>query len=421
MWKIILDSFSAGGIIKIWFLVSGRNKSKCTIDKPNFISIHQKSGSPVLSHSGDISGGNSSYSCQTQRTLSATLFSKIPTSRGCVRYIPFLLILGIVFFQPSLAQAGFFSDIVKFFSGGTPEPQPERAQTAISTSLPLLGSRDDFYDAVGGVVEDFNVPLSATQNNALVASRNPLGIIEDSGKDQIVVYTVQPGDTPGGIAANFGISLNTLLWANNIHNPNLIRNGDELIILPVTGVYYTVKNGDTLASIAKKFNGDLTEILNFNGLAVDESLKVGVTIIIPDGEIDRVASALPQQQSVKRYALLPDAEGFFRKPIFGGRKSRGLHGYNAVDLAQTCGRPVLASAAGTVIIARLSGWNGGYGNYLVLEHQNGTQTLYAHVQSILARAGQEIAQGSQIATVGTTGNSTGCHVHFEIRGAKNPF
>lgn len=348
-------------------------------------------------------------------------FFKVPTLWGCVRCIPLLLILGIVFFQPPLAQAGFFSDIIKFFTGSAPEPQQERGEAAISTSLPLLGSRDDFYDAVGGVVEDFDVPLSATQNNALVASRNPLGSIEDPEKDQIVVYTVQPGDTPGGIAANFGISLNTLLWANNVRNPNLVRNGDELIILPITGVYYTVKNGDTLASIAKKFNGDLVEILNFNGLAVDEALKVGATIIIPDGEIDRIASGVPQQQSVKRYASLPDTGGYFRRPIFGGRKSRGLHGYNAVDLAQTCGRPVLASAAGTVIIVRSSGWNGGYGNYLVLEHQNGTQTLYGHVQSILAHAGQEIAQGSQVATVGTTGNSTGCHVHFEVRGAKNPF
>lgn len=348
------------------------------------------------------------------------MFPKIPTLRGYVRYLPVFCLLGTLLLHPSFADAGFFSQLVKIFTGSVSEPQPEAFSPTALISVPLLGSRDDFHDAVGGIVENFDTPLSTTQSNALVASRNPLGVFEDSQKDQIIVYTVQPGDTPSGIAANFGISLNTLLWANDIRNSDRIRTGDELIILPVTGIHYIVKNGDTIASIAKKFKGDLGEILTFNGLAVDSALQTGSVIIIPDGEIESVvlrASSLERQ----KYASLPDAEGYYRKPIFGGRKSRGLHGYNGIDLAHTCGSPVLASAAGTVIIVRTSGWNGGYGNYLVIEHQNKTQTLYAHVKSILARAGQEVAQGSQVATVGTTGNSTGCHVHFEVRGAKNPF
>lgn len=298
----------------------------------------------------------------------------------------------------------------------------KKESVAASISLPLLGSKEDFQDAVGGVVSDFDIPLSATQNSALVASRNPLGTIQNPQKDQIVVYTVQEDDTPSGIAANFGISLNTLLWANNIRNANLIRVGDELVVLPVTGVFYTVKNGDTLLTIAKKFNGDLNEIVNFNGLVPDARLPVGSTIIIPDGEIDKSNFVLPSRSSSQsQYASLPSADEYFRRPVFGGRKSRGIHGYNAIDLAEACGRPVLASAAGEAIIIRSLGWNGGYGNYLVLRHPNGTQTLYAHVQAILASVRQEVAQGSQIATVGTTGNSTGCHLHFEVRGAKNPF
>jgi murein DD-endopeptidase MepM/ murein hydrolase activator NlpD len=92
-----------------------------------------------------------------------------------------------------------------------------------------------------------------------------------------------------------------------------------------------------------------------------------------------------------------------------------------VDLVSSCGSPVLASAEGAVLIVRSSGWNGGYGRYLALNHPNGTQTLYAHLLGILASPGQYVSQGAQIATVGSTGNSTGCHLHFEIRGARNPF
>jgi murein DD-endopeptidase MepM/ murein hydrolase activator NlpD len=94
---------------------------------------------------------------------------------------------------------------------------------------------------------------------------------------------------------------------------------------------------------------------------------------------------------------------------------------NGIDLANSCGLPVAASAHGKVLIARTSGWNGGYGKYVVLAHSNGTQTLYAHLASIVVTPGQEIPRGVPIGSIGSTGNSTGCHVHFEIRGAKNPF
>ena len=90
-------------------------------------------------------------------------------------------------------------------------------------------------------------------------------------------------------------------------------------------------------------------------------------------------------------------------------------------MANSCGLPILASAAGTIIVARDAGWNGGYGKYLVVSHPNGTQTLYAHLNAVLAKYGQQVAQGSQIGKIGSTGNSTGCHLHFEVRGARNPF
>lgn len=341
-----------------------------------------------------------------------------------------LFFIGIAFFTVCFfyplkpVHASILSNIFDFFTGK--EAHGGETVSPAAISMPLLGSSvNPVWPDDNGSFANADHTLSASQDNALVAPRNPIGIISDDVQDTIVVYLVQKGDVPSVIATKFGISLNTLLWANNIKNPNLIKEGDELIILPVSGVHYEVKKGDTLEAIAKKFKGDSAEIASFNGLAIDEMLEPGSAIIIPDGELTPAPSSpgTVPSSTVKssRLAGLPDYRGYFMRPIFGGRKSRGIHGYNGIDLANSCGFPVMASAGGTVIIARNAGWNGGYGKYIVIAHPNGTQTLYAHLSMILGSTGQQVAQGSQIAKIGSTGNSTGCHVHFEIRGAKNPF
>ena len=102
-------------------------------------------------------------------------------------------------------------------------------------------------------------------------------------------------------------------------------------------------------------------------------------------------------------------------------KTQGLHGYNGIDLAAPTGTPVLASASGDVIVSRGYGWNGGYGNYIVIKHPNGTQTLYAHLNEVIVSSSWHVVQGQIIGYVGATGKSTGPHLHFEVRGAKNPF
>jgi len=110
------------------------------------------------------------------------------------------------------------------------------------------------------------------------------------------------------------------------------------------------------------------------------------------------------------------------RPLVGGVRTQGVHGYNGVDIAAPVGTPFLASAAGEVIVARSSGWNGGYGQYIVVRHANGTQTLYAHASQIIVGVGQRVVQGQVIGYVGSTGRSTGAHLHFEIRGGpRNPF
>jgi len=252
-----------------------------------------------------------------------------------------------------------------------------------------------------------------------------LGSIADieevvANSDRISIYVVREGDNLSQIAEMFNVSVNTIIWANDIQRGDLIQTGEVLVILPVTGTSHTVKEGDTLASIAKKYKGDVDEIIAYNDLPEGEELITGSQVIIPDGEVPYAPKPI-YASSMARGTSGPNYVGYYARPISGGVKSQGLHGYNGVDLATYCGAPILAAATGDVIISRSYGWNGGYGNYIVISHPNGTQTLYAHnVKNIVTR-GWHVVKGQVIGYIGTTGKSTGCHVHFEVRGAKNPF
>jgi len=259
------------------------------------------------------------------------------------------------------------------------------------------------------------------EGNALVSSVSSSGTILDSlankpTSDQISVYVVREGDTLSQIAEMFNVTVNTMKWGNDLSS-NTLKEGQTLVILPISGVKHIVAKGDTLASIAKKYKGDIDEIIAYNNLQKDSSLVSGSVVIIPDGEVLAPSSVARSSGSsgLKEYA------GYYLRPIVGGRKTQGIHGYNGVDLASPIGTPILAAADGEVIISRFGGWNGGYGNYIVIRHSNGTQTLYAHTSRNNVSAGDTVKQGDVIGLVGTSGKSTGPHLHFEIRGAKNPF
>jgi len=261
-------------------------------------------------------------------------------------------------------------------------------------------------------------PLLATIEGSALASGEDAGAYIDLGKSgtgEISTYVVRPGDTLSGIAEMFGVSANTIVWANNMTSRTL-KVGQELVILPITGVKHTVKSGDTLQSIAQKYKADLNDILSYNGLETGSKIAVGDVIIIPDGVISATQSAIAKSTSQTVVS-----SGYFIRPIIGGRKTQGIHGYNGVDIAAPTGTPLIASAEGTVIIAKTSGYNGGYGLYVAIKHPNGTQTVYGHMSRVNVTVGEHVSQGEVIGAVGNTGRSTGPHVHFEIRGAKNPF
>ncbi len=246
-------------------------------------------------------------------------------------------------------------------------------------------------------------------------------IKEESYNTSISIYEVREGDTVSGIAKMFNVSVGTVLWANNLTSKSLLKHGQTLVILPVSGISYDIKKGDTLGSIAKKYKADSEDILNYNDISSASSLTVGQTIIIPNAELSAADTAKSGSSGTVRGAKYPSYAGYYMRPISGGRKSQGIHSNNGIDLAAPVGTPIVASAAGTVIISRMGTWSGGYGNYVVISHPNGTQTLYAHMLKNTVSVGEKVARGETIGYIGMTGHTTGPHIHFEIRGGKNPF
>lgn len=262
--------------------------------------------------------------------------------------------------------------------------------------------------------------LASVEGSSLLKRSSPLIIAASiNSRTEATPYIVQPGDAPSIIAASFGITTNTLLWANNLSDGKFIKPGDELLVLPVSGVRHKVRSGDTISSIAKLYKGDAQTIIDFNDLGGDASIVEGDYVIIPDGKMPTYASG---QRYVARYSPYSvNLDDYFIHPTAGvGYRSRGLHPHNSVDWAAPCWTPIYAAAEGAVAISDGVGWNGGYGKYIKIEHPNGTRTIYGHNIQNQVQAGQHVAQGELIAYMGSTGRSTGCHTHWEVYGALNP-
>lgn len=308
----------------------------------------------------------------------------------------------------------------------------EKKETLIEEkSTPVLTDKNKLFalspllsvGGVGGGNEQDNGEedignLTSIQENTAVGINNPSPeAASGSQRTNTITYEVQPGDVPAIIASSFGISTNTVLWANNLKDGSYIHPGDKLVILPVSGVLHKVKNGETVATIAKLYKADQQKIIVFNGLPADGAVKAGEQIIVPDG----IISPPPTTKKTKYAVNYPNIVGYFMRPISGGRKSQGLHPHNAVDLANSCGTPVYASAGGTVGIADNRGWNGGYGKFIKINHPNRTATLYSHLSSVAVGTNESVSQGQIIGYAGSTGRSSGCHLHFEVYGARNPF
>jgi murein DD-endopeptidase MepM/ murein hydrolase activator NlpD len=248
-------------------------------------------------------------------------------------------------------------------------------------------------------------------------------------------YVVKSGDSLSWIAKTFNVSVNTILWANDMKKGDTLTAGDVLLILPCSGLEYTVKTKDSLQSIAKTYKVDVNDIVQNNDITLDTKLAPGDVLIIPNAQkSDEGGTPIPTKDlgaSIAKDKLyyeqhpVQNLAGYFIDPVPGYRLSQGIHDNNAVDLAVSVGTQIHAAAAGRVILAR-NGYNGGFGNVTIIDHPNGTQTLYAHQSKILTQAGAEVYQGQVIGLTGGrpgapgSGHSTGPHLHFEVHGAQNP-
>lgn len=376
---------------------------------PEGVELMAKNRLILLISQDPNSNDSVSYRVKAKKSLFLGLFS---------RKLLFV-VTGLAFvLSPMLARASLFSFVVGLFGSAEAKSNTElTVGNSQNMSLLQAALNPDPNPSKGGG------EITIVGGTALLPESGPTGTLADvAGRvssDQISIYVVHKGDSISQIAKMFGVSVNTIIWGNDLKS-SIISEGQVLVILPVSGVRHLVVKGDTLQSIAKKYKGDLKEIMQFNSIAsADAVLSPGDEVIIPDGEVAPQFSNYVT--NTPRGTNGPNYEGYYMRPIIGGRKTQGLHGYNGIDLGAPLGTPVFAAAGGDVIISRNYGWNGGYGNYIAISHPNGTQTLYAHLNEVVMYEGARVAQGQLIGYVGTTGKSTGPHLHFEVRGARNPF
>ncbi|HCW51374.1 MAG TPA: peptidase M23, partial [Clostridiales bacterium] len=224
----------------------------------------------------------------------------------------------------------------------------------------------------------------------------------------IITHIVGPGETLSAIAERYGVTPATIALSSGLVNPDRIYPGQRLVFPSVVGLLHRVRSGDSLSTIAAMYQVTASDIVQANDLADPDLLSEGQVLIIPGGRPKQVTVASsPAADRSPRGLIWP-----CRGPItsrFGPRWGR-LH--TGIDIAAPYGASIRAAAAGRVTHA---GWYGNYGRCVILDHGGGLQTLYAHAHEILVTVGESVAQGQVIARVGTTGNSTGPHLHFEVR------
>ncbi len=299
------------------------------------------------------------------------------------------------------------------------------SQSFINVSMAFL-----FFVVIlfSGTLENLVINSEGSENsgsNYLLAAANKAGantLVSNLPKGETTEYRVQQGDTVSSISQKFGVNMDTIIWENNLKSVDAIKVNQILKILPVSGVKHIVKRGETIYSIAKDFQVDAQNIIDypFNTFANDETfaLSAGQELIIPDGIKPKEVVIDTTRYAARTVAPIPGVvgEGNFMWPTSGYISQKYYWYHQAVDIANRSNPDIVASQGGTVTTA---GWNaGGYGNYVIIDHGNGYRTLYAHMlnNSMVVKAGQRVTQGQKLGLMGSTGRSTGTHLHFEVIG-----
>ena len=233
-----------------------------------------------------------------------------------------------------------------------------------------------------------------------------LGALLETQRKTIIEHTIETGDTISNIAEQYNISINTILWANDLNKNSVIQPGKKLVILPVTGILHIVKSKDTLSGISAKYKINLDKITEINKIE-NNKIFIGDILIIPNGK---------KLSSSTYIATIPSINNDFVFPC-RGIVTQELHWYNAIDVANKCGTPIYAATNGVV---QKTGYIDRGGNRIRIIYTNNIAIYYGHLSKILVKPGDTISKGQKIGLMGSTGRSTGCHLHFAVIGAKNP-
>lgn len=263
-------------------------------------------------------------------------------------------------------------------------------------------------------------PWEITSNTQTVLSATSEGsglstLISEKVRDRIIDYIVVEGDTVASISNKFGVSEDTVRWQNDL-TKDKIKIGQTLEILPVAGIAHKVSKGDTVYSIAKKYDTGAQAIVDFpfNTFSNDETfaLAIGQMVVVPDGVKPTASGYTPRIRRITPDAGSVVASGSFVWPASGSISQNYTWYHPGIDIANRAAPAALAADSGVVTYAGCMSW--GYGCHVRINHGNGYTTLYGHLQSIYVNVGQSVARGNSIGKMGSTGRSTGTHLHFEV-------
>ena len=292
-----------------------------------------------------------------------------------------------------------------------------REESAMTAQLAILRG----VDFIGGEID---TTTSLVGGGALV-SPTVSGVADSiATRDAIVVHVVEGGDTLSGIATRYSIDVNTLLWANGLSVTSILGLGDELDILPTSGVLHEVRSGDTLSKIAATYDVELAEVLSYNGLDSSNELQIGQALIVPGGQIV-AAAPVDRRTAITSVITTPTASTGSTSISTAPASSAGMiwptdlytitqyygWGHTGLDIDCHYDNDNYAAAAG---IVEFAGYKGGYGYAVDINHGNGLVTRYAHHAANYVTTGQQVSQGQAVGRCGTTGRSTGTHIHFEV-------
>lgn len=280
----------------------------------------------------------------------------------------------------------------------------EGSATFLEESIELSDSKDEDSERA-------QPAIARVDSNNIPHSERPQPEAERK-KPTILVHTVRSGETLWDIANSYGISVNSIMSSNDIANSNRIRIGQELDILTVKGVLHEVAYGESVWEIAQRYGVPLAEITEVNSIADPGRIRPGEKIVVPGATQLLIRDVLVVNGQLQKAFDWP-ARARISSPF--GPRWGGMH--NGIDIAVVTGTPIRAAADGRVIY---SGANGGYGIMVMIDHGSGVETRYAHHSRNVVSVGQTVKRGDIIAYSGNTGNSTGPHLHFEIRQNNKP-